>query len=330
MRMSGWLEGSGRHLAFVCPSWLRKAVFVFLLVFPASLAFPGLARATCFTSIPGGLNFGAVNLSAGVDVDRVFTVQLSCSTAEAERNCISFNAGANADGVNRRMRAGADYLRYQLYSDNAFTVVWGSYPAGYFAGVQLDTTFSTSLPIYARIFAGQQGLPANTAFSDSVGNDFTSQNDPGTAGSCPTSSPGITSYSLQSVSATVTANCSVSATPMNFGSSGSLASAAVDAAAAVSVSCSNGTAYTVSLSAGFGSGATVAARKMAAGFNSITYSLYRDSGRTQVWGNTIGTDTVGGTGTGSAVSHTVYGRVPVQATPPPGSYSDTVVVTVTY
>ncbi len=49
-----------------------------------------------------------------------------------------------------------------------------------------------------------------------------------------------------------------------------------------------------------------------------------------MWGNTIGTDTVAGTGTGSNQSLTVYGRVPVQSTPVGATYTDTVIVTVTY
>ncbi|WP_409528142.1 spore coat protein U domain-containing protein [Rhizobium sp.] len=39
---------------------------------------------------------------------------------------------------------------------------------------------------------------------------------------------------------------------------------------------------------------------------------------------------VTGTGTGSPQTLTVYGRVPAQNTPAPGTYSDTVVVTVSY
>lgn len=35
-------------------------------------------------------------------------------------------------------------------------------------------------------------------------------------------------------------------------------------------------------------------------------------------------------GSGVAQTFTVHGRVPPQNTPPPGNYSDTVVVTVTY
>lgn len=62
----------------------------------------------------------------------------------------------------------------------------------------------------------------------------------------------------------------------------------------------------------------------------IGYALYRDSGRTQNWGETVGTDTVAGTGDGNVQAITVYGRVPAQATPGVGTYTDSVTVTVTY
>lgn len=62
----------------------------------------------------------------------------------------------------------------------------------------------------------------------------------------------------------------------------------------------------------------------------VNYNLYREAGRLTNWGNTVGTDTVGGTGTGLVVNSTVYGRVPIQTPPAPGTYTDTITVTVTY
>ena len=71
-------------------------------------------------------------------------------------------------------------------------------------------------------------------------------------------------------------------------------------------------------------------RKMTSGANTINYSLYQNSSRTTVWGNTVGTNTVSGTGSGLGQALTVYGRVPPQTTPAPGTYTDTIVATVTY
>lgn len=90
------------------------------------------------------------------------------------------------------------------------------------------------------------------------------------------------------------------------------------------------TPYNIGLDAGTGTGATVAVRKMTSGANAVNYSLYSDSGHTTVWGNTVGTNTVAATGNGSTQSYTVYGRVTAQTTPAPGTYTDTITVTVTY
>jgi spore coat protein U-like protein len=48
------------------------------------------------------------------------------------------------------------------------------------------------------------------------------------------------------------------------------------------------------------------------------------------WGNTVGTDTVAGTGNGSGQVYTVYGQISAQTTPAPGTYNDTITVTITY
>lgn len=133
-----------------------------------------------------------------------------------------------------------------------------------------------------------------------------------------------------SVQMTITASCVInSASTLNFGSSG-LLNANVDQTSSISVSCTNATPYNIGLNAGAGTGATVAARKLTSGANTIDYTLYSNSGRTTVWGNTVGTDTVSASGSGAAQTYTVYGRVAPQTTPASGTYADTITVTVTY
>jgi spore coat protein U-like protein len=56
----------------------------------------------------------------------------------------------------------------------------------------------------------------------------------------------------------------------------------------------------------------------------------QDSGRATPWGDSVGVNTMAATGSGLVQSFTVYGRVPAQNTPSPGSYSDTVVLTISY
>jgi len=147
---------------------------------------------------------------------------------------------------------------------------------------------------------------------------------------CAGAAHAATSTTTMTVQLTITATCTVnSATTLNFGTQGILATN-VDQTSTIQITCTNTTPYNIGLDAGTGTGATVATRKMTSGANTVNYTLYSNSGRTTVWGNTIGTDTVAATGNGAAQSYTVYGRVPAQAAPAPGTYSDTITVTVTY
>lgn len=130
------------------------------------------------------------------------------------------------------------------------------------------------------------------------------------------------------VSATVVGACSVSATPVAFGS---YVGAQLDAAGALGVTCTNGTDYSVGLDVGTGSGATSAVRVMnGPGSQTLHYSLYQDALRTVVWGSSIGVDTVAGTGSGALQAIAVYGRIPAAQSSSAGLYVDTVTVTVTY
>lgn len=135
------------------------------------------------------------------------------------------------------------------------------------------------------------------------------------------------------VDATVTANCSVTTTAVSFGSVNVLSGTNADAPGGLSVTCTNGTAWSASADAGVGTGASLATRKMASGANLLNYALYTDSARTTVWGDAATTATVkfSGTGTGAAQASTIYGRIASgQTSVPAGSYADTVTVTVTY
>jgi spore coat protein U-like protein len=129
---------------------------------------------------------------------------------------------------------------------------------------------------------------------------------------------------------TVTSSCVInSASTLDFGSTGVL-TANVDNTSTIAVQCTNTTPDNIGLDAGLGTGATVAVRKLTNGANTINYSLYTTAARTTVWGNTVGTNTVAGTGSGASQNYTVYGRVPAQTTPTPAAYTDTITVTVTY
>jgi len=138
-----------------------------------------------------------------------------------------------------------------------------------------------------------------------------------------------TATSTFQVQINIQAACTIaSATDMNFGNVGVLSSN-VDSTSTITVQCTATTPYSISLNAGL-HGGSVTTRQMSGAGGVVNYSLSRDAARTLNWGETIGTDTLAGTGAGSAQAFTVYGRVQAQATPSPALYTDTVTVTVTY
>jgi spore coat protein U-like protein len=130
------------------------------------------------------------------------------------------------------------------------------------------------------------------------------------------------------VSATVQSTCLISATALSFGT---YTGVVANATSNVSVTCTNTTAYNVSLNPGTATGATVTTRKMTGPSGALlNYALYSNSGMTTNWGQTVGTDTVTGTGNGSSQSITVYGQVPASQYVTPGSYADTITASVIY
>jgi spore coat protein U-like protein len=147
-------------------------------------------------------------------------------------------------------------------------------------------------------------------------------------GLTPIAAIAATATTTFSVTATVQATCLVSATPMAFGT---YTGAGATSTSAVSVTCTNTTPYNVGLSAGSATGATVTTRSMTGpGAALLGYALFSDAARTVNWGQTIGTDTVTGTGNGLAQAITVYGQAAGSQYVAPGAYTDTITATVTY
>lgn len=135
------------------------------------------------------------------------------------------------------------------------------------------------------------------------------------------------------VSAEVTANCSASVTPLSFSSVDTLSANATDDEATLTVTCTNGTAWSAVADAGGGQGATMASRVMTGttSGNKLNYALYTDSQRTTIWGDGSDTTaTISDSGSGSGQEKLIYAAIPAQSGAKADSYNDTVNITVTY
>ena len=129
------------------------------------------------------------------------------------------------------------------------------------------------------------------------------------------------------VSLNVSSACSVTAQPLDFGTTNSFA-ANIDTSSATTVKCTPTAPYTVFVSYGANAGATTQ-RKLLSTTSSATvnYDIYSDSSRTAAWSPTA---VKTGVGDGTEQAMTLYGRVPVQTAVAAGDYKDTVTVTVNY
>ena len=139
-------------------------------------------------------------------------------------------------------------------------------------------------------------------------------------------------------------NCTVSATGVAFGVYDPVLTVPDDTTGTIAVTCvytgpggADDTNYSVALSTG--GSQSYLPRRLAAGAARMNYNLFRDAGRTQVWGNgTGGTSLVTGNikvgpGAGNnsrTVNHTVFGRIPAQQDPDAGNYADSILVTLTF
>lgn len=139
---------------------------------------------------------------------------------------------------------------------------------------------------------------------------------------------------------TLLCSCSVSTTAVAFGTYNPLSGSVLDASGNVRVSCGGVLGllvpYDIALSKG-GYSSQFSPRKMASGAHRLNYDLYTSSAHSQVWGDgSGGSQVVSGSVSivllgGAANNHPVYGRIPAdQSTVVPGSYADSVTVTVTY
>jgi spore coat protein U-like protein len=134
-----------------------------------------------------------------------------------------------------------------------------------------------------------------------------------------------------------TGTCKVTATAITFGSFNPLLGGNVLANGTITMTCganSGNGYYDVVLSAG-GSG-NYQARQMKSGSNSLSYNLYSDSAHTKVWqpdncGGNCGVMGFSNTSVnGGTMTFTVYGEIPAQPKAIPGTYGDSIMVTLTY
>jgi len=125
------------------------------------------------------------------------------------------------------------------------------------------------------------------------------------------------------------AACTVSTTSVNFGAYDPKATGADNGTGSLIISCNKGSPGKNSLIAlSKGNSGSYGTRHLLSGANILTYNLYGDSARTQIWGDgSGGSFTLGYT---DSDTFTVYGRIPALQNVPAGTYGDAITVTITF
>jgi spore coat protein U-like protein len=123
-------------------------------------------------------------------------------------------------------------------------------------------------------------------------------------------------------------SCTAGATGVSFGTYNLLSPTPLTSTGTITVTCTKGYPVTVMLSPG--KSGTYSPRSLGTGFS---YNLYQDAAHSEIWGDGTGVSTyyTGKTTHGQpTITLTVYGEIPALQNPAPGSYTDTITVTVNY
>lgn len=129
-------------------------------------------------------------------------------------------------------------------------------------------------------------------------------------------------------------SCTVSSSGVAFGTYTPLQAAALQSNGTIDITCTGVTGRTnITIDLSTGTSGSYPTRKLTVGALTLSYNLYLDAANTQVWGNGTG-GSVEGTATirrrAPNVTLTVYGAVAARQDPGPGSYTDSITVSVNY
>ncbi len=120
------------------------------------------------------------------------------------------------------------------------------------------------------------------------------------------------------------AQCSVSASGLDFAGYDVFAATHNDSTATITVSCSEATGYSLALSSAHGS---TQQPVLSSSNDALHYHLHQDAARSLKWGE--GSFALGGSADGTE-AHTVYGRIPAGQNVRVGNYTDTITVTLEF
>ncbi|PSH57849.1 spore coat protein U domain-containing protein [Phyllobacterium endophyticum] len=308
---------------------------------------PASADMTCSFTGSQPFSFGNVDFGLYSDSGQDGSMTVKCDDFvifgflnafnSPNRICVSLNEGTGGGEAGWRYLTDTtnnNKVKFQLYTDKtriesykpdiAFgkdvAIDWGVLT------VLSPVTGTANYPIYAWL-PKQQNVPEGE-YSTRITAHFKYMRKDG-ANPVGCNFGGKSSSATFNVRVKVASRCSLDVTQhIDFGSWQDL-NEPRDQEGKVAVTCDKGTSYKLYL--GWGAqGDAGTTRYMANGDEKISYNLFLDKQRSNLWDGVFGGEKPSGGGDGNKRTFPIYARVPKQKTPSPGTYTDNVIVTLDY
>lgn len=123
------------------------------------------------------------------------------------------------------------------------------------------------------------------------------------------------------------ANCSWTVGSLAFGAYNVFTASPNDSVANITSNCNSNN---VQISIAHGNAPSFSPRQLKSGANVLQYNLYRDAGRTQIWGDGSGVTFIYTNSNYNSTTVPIYGRIFMQQAKPAGAYTDTMVVSINF
>ena len=228
-----------------------------------------------------------------------------------------------------------DVIAYTIYASNSIAKpITRGQAFDFSSNGLLGATAPSMIPLYFTTAANNVAAGVYTETLN-VRWDWSYCTGLGVLGICLGYDTGSNKISTLTVSMTVANDCTISAPSISFGSA-PVVSAFSTVSQTVSVNCTKGSAYTVGLGDGTHPVSVGGRRQMMSGGNYLAYDIFQSAGTTR-WGSvgaarrassTAEVNPGNGLGSGSQIFNYNARIYTDQATPPAGTYTDSVVLDV--
>lgn len=314
-----------------------SSVYIILVVTLMSClslsSFSARADNTCWASGQGVFSFGTV--SAGASATTSMNVTATCQGSYGKSVWFRVCLQPATEILTMNTNTSPAYsFKFQVFTASDMTRALDTSNAAELTMIAGDNeSVSGQFRLVGRTMSGQTGLPAQEYFNYyfPLTMKWTSAEREEMLPACQVGTM-VAPYPA-SATATVKNTCAISGVSvLNFGSlmGGQTPQLRGTAQNSISIQCPVGTAYSVGL--GDGQHFNGSQRQLCSVEGEcVTYGIWKDAAATKAWGNVPGATALDvSSSSGESSRYVVYGVLPAQPWPSPGTYTDTVIITLWY